>query len=472
MALSAPGIGSNLDVNGLVSQLMAIERRPLATVQTREAAVKAQLSAYGLLQSQVASFGDAAAALGKAGKLSAYTATVGDTEVAGVTAGSDSVAGTYSLEVKQLAKAEKIATGVFTNSSSVTGTGTLTISLGSYDSIGNTFTPRTDKTPLTITLDSSNNTLAGLRDTINAARSGVSATIVTDTGGARLVVSGSETGSKNAIKIDSQAIAALAFDPAATGVQAVNRLQSAQDARISIDNLDIVSASNQVSGAVDGLTLNLIKAKPGQQTELRVAKDSASKKQVLGEFVNSYNALNAMARGYTKYDAATKARGVLQGEVTAVSLMNQLRTTISSTIPGATADFKRISDIGISMQADGSLKLDDTKLAAVTSITSGTDQLARMFIATSSNPDTFVTRIKSFVTKMQGSDGIIPSETGGLSITIKRLDKQQDAINARLVGVEARLRKQFNALDSQLASQNAVSAYLTSQVTIWSNATK
>ena len=136
MPLSAPGIGSNLDVNGLVSQLMAIERRPLATVQTREAAVKAQLSAYGLLQSQVASFGDAAAALGKAGKLSAYTATVGDTEVAGVTAGSGSVAGTYSLEVKQLAKAEKIATGVFASSSSVTGTGTLTISLGSYDSIG------------------------------------------------------------------------------------------------------------------------------------------------------------------------------------------------------------------------------------------------------------------------------------------------------------------------------------------------
>jgi flagellar hook-associated protein 2 len=303
-------------------------------------------------------------------------------------------------------------------------------------------------------------------------RSGVSATIISDTGGARLVISSSDTGSKNAIKIESPAIASIAFDPAALVIQAVSRLQSAQDARISVDNSDIVSASNQISGAIDVLTLNLTKAKPGQQTELRVAQDSTSAKQVLGQFVNSYNGLNAMAHGYTKYDATTKARGVLQGEVTAVSLMNQLRTTISSAIPGAVGDFKRLSDIGISMQADGSLKLDDTKLAAVTSTASATAQLARMFIATPSNPDTFVTRIMSFVTKMQGTGGIIPSKADGLTTTITRLDKQQEAINARLVGVEARLRKQFNALDSQLASQNAVSAYLTSQVMIWSNATK
>jgi len=472
MALSAPGIGSNLDVNGLVSQLMAFERKPLASVQAREATVQAQLSAYGLLQSQVASFGDAAAAIGKAGRLLAFTAAVADIEVAGVTASSNSVAGTYSLEVKQLAKTEKIATAAFASAASSIGNGTLTIALGTYDSTGNSFTPRTDKTPLTITLDSGNNTLGGLRDAINAARRGISASIVTDTAGARLVISSTDTGSKNAIKIDAPGIPSLAFDPTFVGVQAVSRLQSAQDAKINIDNLNIVSPINQIDGAIDGLTLNLTKAKPGQQTDLNITQNTASTQQVLGEFVNGYNALSAMVRGYTKYDAATRAKGVLQGEVTAVSLINQMRNSISGVIPGALGDFNRLGDIGISMQADGSLKLDSEKLAAVTSTASGTDRLARMFIATTSNPDTFVTRIKSFVDKMQGTDGIIASKTDGLSSTIKRLDKQQVDINTRLVGVEARLRKQFNGLDSKLASQNAVSAYLTSQATIWSNANK
>ncbi|MEQ1517757.1 MAG: flagellar filament capping protein FliD [Usitatibacteraceae bacterium] len=468
MPLSAPGIGSNLDVNGLVSQLMAIERQPLTQVQTREATVQAQLSAYGMLQSQIASFGDAAAALGKAERLSAFATSVADNTVASVSAGTNAVGGSYSLEVKQLAAVEKLATGVFAGSTSVVGTGTLTISLGTYDSIGNTFSVRTDKTPLTLTIDSSNNTLAGVRDAINAARSGVSATIVTDTGGARLVISGTETGAKNAIKIDSPAIGALAFNPTTVGVQAVARLQSAQDAKISIDNLNVVSSTNQVTGAIDGLTLNLLKAKPGEKTTIDVTRDGASVKRVLGEFVNSYNALNAMARSYTKYDAATKVKGALQGEVTAVSVINQLRTTITSVIPGGVNDFTRLSDIGIALQADGSLTLDDAKFTAATA--SGYDNLSRIFLASTSSPDTFVTRIKAFVDKTQGTNGLIPSKTEGLSATIKRFDKEQEKINTRLVSVEARLRRQFNALDSQLASQNAVSAYLTSQVAIWSNA--
>jgi flagellar hook-associated protein 2 len=470
MALSAPGIGSNLDVNGLVSQLMAIERQPLALVRTREAVVQAQLSAYGMLQSQIASFGDAAASLGKAERLSAYKATIADAEVASVSAGTTGVGGSYSLEVKQLAKVEKLATGVFASSSSVVGLGSLTISVGTFDSIGNSFSARADKPPFTIAIDATNNTLAGVRDAINAARGGVSATIVTDAGGARLVVSSAETGASNAIKIDAPGLAAFAFDPTAAGVQSVSRLQGAQDAKVSIDNLDVSSASNKISGAIDGLTLNLIKAKPGQQTTIVVTRDGDAVKQALGEFVNSYNALNAMARSYTKYDVATKVKGALQGEVTAVSVISQLRTNITGVVPGGAGDFTRLSDIGIAMQADGSLKLDDAKFSATTA--SGFDKLTRMFLANPANPDTYVTRIKEFVNKTQGSNGLIASKTEGLSASIKRFDKEQEKINTRLVGVEARLRRQFNALDAQLASQNAVSAYLTSQVAVWSNASK
>lgn len=467
MPLSAPGIGSNLDVNGLVSQLMALERQPLALSQQREAKVQSQLSAYGLLQSQISSFGDAAAALGKPEKLTAYKTTIGDTEVASASAATTAVAGSYSLEVVQLAKVEKLATGAFASSGSVVGVGSLTISLGNYDSIGNTFTPRVDKTPLTLTIDSSNNTLAGVRDAINAAKSGVTATIVTDTNGARLVMSSTETGARNAIKIDAPGLAAFAYDPTVPGVQAVSQLQGAQDAKVRIDNLDVVSTTNQITGAIDGVTLNLTKAKPGQQTTLTVAQDGVNTKDVLSNFVMSYNALNSMVRGYTKYDAATKVKGTLQGEVTAVSVINQMRATVSGAIDGTASDFTRLSDIGITMQSDGSLKINDSKLAAATA--GGMEKVARLFMATTTNPDTFVTRFKSFVDKTQGTSGLIPSKTEGLTTTIKRLDREQEDINARLVGVEKRLRRQFNSLDANLASQNAVSAYLTNQAAVWNN---
>ncbi len=243
MALSAPGIGSNLDVNSMVSQLMAIERQPLTLSQSREATVQSQLSAYGILKSQIATFGDAASALGKAEKLFAFKTSIADTEVATVTAGTSVSTGEYSLEVKQLAKVEKLATGNFATAASTVGTGTLTISLGTYDSIGNTFNAGSAP-PLSITINAGNHTLAGVRDAINAANRNVSANIVTDNNGARLVISGKETGANHAIKIDAPGLAALSFDPTAVGVQPITQLQGAQDAKIMVDRLEIVSSTN------------------------------------------------------------------------------------------------------------------------------------------------------------------------------------------------------------------------------------
>jgi flagellar hook-associated protein 2 len=478
MGLSAPGVGSNLDVNGLVSQLMAIERQPLTLVKQREAKVQSQISAYGMLQSQIALFGDSAASLGKAERLSAYKAAIADAEVASASAGVTASAGNYSLEVKQLAKVAKLATGALSSASSVVGTGSLTISLGTHESVGNTFVPRADKIPLTLTLDASNNTLAGVRDAINAAKSGFSATIVTDTSGARLIISSTDTGALNAIKIDAAAFTAapgfggFAFDPTVAGVQAVSLLQSAQDAKINLDTLEIVSASNQISGAIDGLTLSLTKAKPGIQTTLTVSQDNDSAKQALREFILSYNGLNTLVRGYTKYDAATKVKGALQGEGTAVSVLNQLRASVAGAIPATAGDFTTLSDIGITLQLDGSLKLDENKLATATATASGAAKMARLFIATTSNPDTYVTRMKSFVDKTQGSSGLIPSKTEGLSTTIKQLGREEENFNLRMVSVEARLRRQFNALDANLGAKNAVAAYLTNQTTLWNNANK
>jgi flagellar hook-associated protein 2 len=469
MGLSAPGIGSNLDVNGLVTQLMSIERQPLTLVQSREAAVQAQISAYGMLKSQISAFGDAATAMGSADLQANYKVTLADAEVASATASGAVVPGNYSLEVTQLAQTAKLATGTFAGATTVVGSGTLTISLGTYDSGANTFNARVDKPPITITLDSSNNTLAGVRDAINAAKAGVTATIISDRVGSRLVISGVETGADNSIKIASSALPAFAFDPTVATPQLVSSVQTAQDAKIKLDGIEVVNASNKVAGVIDGLTLNLTKAKPGQTTTISVTKDSSAAVTALRNLITGYNSLNAMARSYTKYDAASKTKGALQGEATAVAVVNQMRNTITGVLPAAPGEFTRLSDIGITLQVDGSLKLDETKLASTIAASGGFSSIGSMFIASSTNSDTFSSRIKAFVDKMQGTDGLIPSKTNGLTTTIRRLDAEQVTINARLVTVEARLRKQFNALDGNLASQNAVQAYLTSQTTIWNN---
>jgi len=471
-ALTAPGIGSNLDVNGLVTQLMAVEKRPLTLMQQTQGKVQAKISAYGMLQSQIASFGDAAAALGQPSSLSAHVATIGDSSIGSVSAAPTAGAGSYALEVTQLAKPEKLVSGTFSDASAVVGTGDITISLGTYDKNGNTFTARADKTPFTLTLTSANNSLAGVRDAINAANKGVSATIVIDTSGARLVLSSADTGANNAIRISAPTVAALAYDPTAIGSQSVSELQTAQNAKVKIDNLTVESMTNQITGAIDGVTLNLAKANPGQPTNVSIAQDVSAATASLNNFVTAYNGLNSLVRGYTSYDATTKSAGALQGEVTAVSVQSRMRSLISGSIAGTAGVMTNLSQIGLSVQADGSLKLDQAKLTAATSTTAGFNQLSRLFVASSTNPDTFVTRFKTFVDKEQGTGGLIPSKTDGLNTTIKNLTKQQDDFNARMVGVEARMRTQFNALDANLASQNAITSYLTSQVTIWNNATK
>ena len=472
MALTAPGIGSNLDVNGLVTQLMAVEKRPLTLIQKREANVTAQISAFGQIKSQIATFGDAAAALGTSATMSAFAASVADTDIAGATAGAKAVAGSYSLEVRQLAQTEKVATTPFGSASSIVGLGDVVITLGTNDTVAHTFVPNAARTALTLHLSAGNNSLTSVRDQINAAQQGVSASIVTDSNGARLVISSSDTGAVNAISISAPTVAGLAYDPTSALPQSVSELQPARDAKIRIDTMDIVSASNQVTGAIEGVTINLLKAKPDSVSTLTVAHDNTKAAAAIKQFVTSYNALNSMLRDSTKFDPTSKAAGILQGDVTAVGILSQMRSLISGTIPGGSADFKTMNEIGVSLQTDGSLKLDDTKLTSAAATAAGSDRLSHLFVSSATNTDTYATRIKSFVDKMQNSGGILPSKVDGLTATSRQLGKDQAAFNARMVGVEARLRRQFNALDANLASQNAVTAYLTSQDTAWTNAAK
>ena len=228
MTISSPGIGSNLDVNGIVTKLMSVEQVPLGNLKRQEATQRAKLSAYGTLKSGVAALQAAARGLADGSALKIQTATVSDPAVVAASAGTNAVPASYAIEVTALARSAKLVSNGIDSTSTAVGSGSLTITFGTYDSTGNTFTTNGAKTPVTIAIPASNGTLAGVRDAINAAKSGVTATIVTDTGGARLVMSSTETGARNAIKIDAPGLAAFAYDPTVAGVQAISQLQGAQ----------------------------------------------------------------------------------------------------------------------------------------------------------------------------------------------------------------------------------------------------
>ena len=376
MAISSAGLGSGLDVNGIVTQLMAVERRPLAVLDTKEAKYQTQLTAYGSLKGALSSFQSAVAALANPAKFSAATASLADTTVATATASSAAVAGNYTIEVKTLAQAQKLKSAGFAATSTALGSGTLTFQFGKYELDGS-ITLNPDKAARTVTIDSSQSSLAGVRDAINAANIGVSASIVNDgaSTGNRLVIASKDSGLANALKItvadadltntDMAGLSQLAYDASTGGTVNLTQTVAAQDASVVIDGIAIAKPSNTLTDAIQGVTLNLTKANTPATTTLTVARDTAGIQAAAQSFVKAYNDLNKTITDLSKYDAANKRSSTLTGDATVRSLQSQLRGVFNTALATAGGGLSTLSDIGIGFQKDGTLKLDSVKLNAV-----------------------------------------------------------------------------------------------------------
>ena len=460
MAISAAGVGSNLDVNGIVSQLMAVEQQPLTLMQKTEAAYKAKLSAYGTLKGALSSLQSAMQGLADGTKFQAVTTSVADTSVLTATANGTNgkaVPGSYSVEVGQLAQQQKIRSEGFASTSSVVGSGTLTIEFGSYDSAGNTFTLNGAKAAQTVTIDPTSNTLSGVRDAINAANIGVSATIINDGTSNRLVLTSKDTGAANSIKIsasdddglnlDAAGLSRLAFDPTASAGSGKNltQVQAAQDAKFKIDGIDISKSSNTVTDAIEGVTLNLLKINAGSPTTLGVSHDSAGITAAINTFVTSYNNINQTLSDLSSYNAAAKTGGVLQGDSAALSIQARIRSTLSAAVGnmgGTGTGLSSLSQIGVSFQKDGSLALDSTKLQKA--LDNNFDDIAGLFAAGAKPSDSLI------------SYGSATSKTvaGNYAVAITQLAAQGSLTGSQAVGltITAGVNDQLNVLIDGVAA--------------------
>jgi flagellar hook-associated protein 2 len=471
MSVSSPGIGSGLDVNSIVTQLVAIERQPITALKQQATDVQSKLSVYGQLQSKLSALQSASAALSKASTWTQTSGSSSDPSAVGVTTDSTTRAGSYQVAVTALAAAQSTATATsYASADAVLGEGSLHIQLGSW--AGGSFAPKSGATAVDITIGPGAKTLAQVRDAINNANAGVSASVLTDSTGTRLVLRSSATGEVNGFQIGvtdtgGGGLSALAYDPA--GTSAMTLARPASDAIATIDNLPVRSASNTLAGVIDGVTLTLSKVTTAP-VQVTASNDQEAIKKQITAFVTAYNDVNSLLASQTKYDAASKTAGALQGDSAAWGLRTQLRNMLGATT-GASSTFGRLSDIGFDVKSDGSISVNDTKLAnGLANLT----QLQKVFA--NSDPlvpanDGVVLQLRKLTDRMVAFDGTLQSRTDGLQHRLDLNQTRQGQLEDRVTRTEARLRAQYSALDTQMNTLNGLSNYVQQQITNWNKST-
>ena len=467
--ISSAGIGSGLQVEDIITKLMSIEKQPVTRLQTQASTIQTKISAYGQLQSALSSFRDASLSLTRATTWGASTATSSDPTSIQVTAGEGAVPGNYAISVQSLASSHAAVTRTYDSADELVGAGTLRVEIGSFGQAG--FAPQPNLDAINIDI-SATDTLTTVRNKINAAGAGVSAIIVNDATGARIIISSTNPGSSSVFRTSGDGgAAAFAFEPGLDpGLNAMTQTQAAADAQLKINGLDVTSPTNTLTDVVQGLTINLLQPTTGA-AQITVAQDNDALKKSVDTFVESYNALAKMLRTQTKYDEATQKAGSLQGDSTAVGLQRQLRNVLTSESP-ASSVYETINAIGITLQADGTLKVDSTKLT--TALNTNPAEVKKLFSAytpqvNENDPDVngIATRLRIYADKVLGLDGSLTSKTEGLNTSLKLNQKRQDELTDRLALTEARLRAQYTTLDTNMAKMSALNSYITNQVAAW-----
>ncbi len=377
--ITSPGLGSGLDIQNIVTSLVDAERKPVeARIQRQQEKIEAQLSAFGKLKSDLAAMDTALGKLKSPIFWQRHRTTSSDESIVTATASAVAAEGQYRVTVNQTAQAHAVASGTFASVNDVVGEGQITIRFGtwSYDAGGNPigFTADPATASQSLTIDTSNNTLAGLRDAINDAGIGVRASIVNDGSGFRLVLSSERTGAGNALEIsvsdadgndtDAAGLSRLAFNSGA-----LNMIQTlaGRDAQLEVDGIAVTSPDNLVTGVIDGVTLNLKSAAPGTTVTVGVTLDDEAITEAMAGFVDAYNQFRADVREFTAFDPESGEAAPLLGDGSIRSVDNQLLRLLGRVVPGLeNAGIRSLADVGLSTDKDtGQLSLDTAKFKAM-----------------------------------------------------------------------------------------------------------
>jgi flagellar hook-associated protein 2 len=476
--LTSLGVGSGLQAESIVTKLVALERRPISALQDAADKIQSKISAFGQVKSNLSTIRDAAQKLANPSIWSSTTSSSSDTSVANFTTSSGAATGSYSVSVSALASGQSVVTKTALSASTATvGSGTLTFDVGPWD--GTTLTPsKTTSVNIAAT-----DTLENVRDKINDASTGVTASIVKDANGARLVMTSTATGAANAFRIsvndtgdgnntDASGLSALGYDPA-SAMPGTTQTKAATDAAATINGVSVTSSTNNFAEVLTGISFTVGKLTTNGTLDtpatVTVKQDNDTIAKAINEFASSYSSLVTLLRNNTKYDDATKTAGTLQGDSTAVGILNQLRSTIGGTA-GNSSVFAALSSIGVEMQSGGTLTVNNTKLTNALGKLTEVKKLFANTNLTDGSKDGVATKLRALSDNILGFDGALTSRTAGLNKSIQNNQKRQDDLDNRASLYEKRLRAQYTALDRNMAGLNSTSSYVSQMITNWNKA--
>lgn len=449
--ISSLGVGSGMDINSLVSELVAAERAPREQRITRqESRLTTEFTALAMLKGGMAGLQASAGALGAFDSMALRKTVVGDEQYFAATASGSAVAGSYDVQVEQLATAARLGSGVYPGGlDSVVGTGALNISIG-----GSTFQ---------VQIDQDNDSLAQVASAINSAadNTGVRATIIREATGSFLVLSGTTTGSASSITVTASPGSDAGLQQLAVDLTAFDATRdvAAQDAIAFVSGYEIRSASNTITGAIDGVTLNLKKVTPdGETVGLGIERDDAAIQKKAEAFVASYNTLAQQMATLGRYDAATQTAGPMLGDSLLRGLESQLRRLVTDPVAGASASHRTLSSIGISFTPTGTLQLDATRFKDA--LAADPDAVNRVF----ASEDGVAGKITKFLDDRLASNGEFATRDARITTERKRIAEDKEALEARMVVIQQRYLRQFTAMDTMLAQLQSTSSYLTQQI--------
>ena len=461
--ISSLGIGSGLDLSTLLDNMTTAEKARLTPITTAQTSYSAKLTAYGTLQSSLQSFADATAALNSADVYAATTATSSNSSAFTATTAAGAAAGKYTVNVTTLAQAQVLVSGTAKDTStalggtSTNGTRSLSITQG-------------DGKPVTISLTDDQTSLAGMRDAINGADAGVTASILKVSDGSyQLIVSADDTGTDSKMTIavtgDDTLNKFIGYD-SATNTGGMTQNVEAKNAQLSVNGIALERQSNTVTDAPEGITLNLLATTDSAAT-LTVKKDTSDASTKIQAFVTAYNALQTTFSNLTKYTAVDSntttqdtSNGALLGDSALRTIQTQLKSAVSSAFNSN--GISTLSSIGITTDPDtGNLEVDSTKLDKA--LSDNTSDVKAMLLGNGTTTGV-ITKLNNLnVSYLDSDTGTIANAKTAVNTTLKSLTEQYNKVNTSINTTIARYKTQFTALDVAIQKLNSTADYLTKQ---------
>ncbi|MEQ9394060.1 flagellar filament capping protein FliD [Haliea sp.] len=436
------GAGSGLDLDSLVQRLVAAERQPTEVRLARnEARFQSQLSAIGTIKGALSALRDASQALGGGGGLGARTVTSSNTDLFTGTAAAGMAPGSFSVEVVSLASANKVASDPVAAADTQIGSGTLTLSVGDSS--------------FSVTLEEGAGSLAEIRDAINRSpdNKGVSAAILNEDGGSRLVLTARDTGAANNI-----AITAAGGDGGLAALTTTTELQAAADAVVKVDTFTFSSASNRVEGVVDGLTLDLVKAEPGTVETVTIAENRTAAVDKVRGLVERLNAFTSATSRVASYNADTGQAGPLLGDATLRGIGSRIQQILGTQVGTPGTPFNSLPALGITTNEAGLLALDESVLNRAL------DERPDVLNSVLAGEQGVATALGGYLNQVLGSNSLIANREQGLKSSLDGIGAQREALDRRIESVEARFVAQFSALDGLVAQLSQTGDFLQQQL--------